>query len=73
MPGHGAYPTSRWRAGEVIVDDYRLALPADMPRGEYEIEVGMYTVKTGARVRVMDVNGAPMENDRVLFEGITLP
>ncbi len=73
MPGHGAYPTSRWQAGEVIVDDYRLALPADMPRGEYGIEVGMYTVKTGARARVTDATGAPMENDRVLFEGITLP
>jgi 4-amino-4-deoxy-L-arabinose transferase-like glycosyltransferase len=73
MPGHGTYPTSRWQAGEVIVDDYRLALPADMPRGEYEIEVGMYTVKTGARVRVTDENGVPMENDRVLFERIALP
>ncbi len=73
MPGHGAYPTSRWQAGEVIVDDYRLVLPANMPPGEYEIEAGMYTVKSGARVRVMDVDGVPMENDRVLFQGITLP
>lgn len=26
-PVHGAYPTSRWRAGEVVADDYLLALP----------------------------------------------
>ncbi len=26
-PVHGAYPTSRWRAGEVVADDYRLTLP----------------------------------------------
>jgi hypothetical protein len=26
-PVYGAYPTSRWRAGEVVADDYRLALP----------------------------------------------
>jgi hypothetical protein len=26
-PVHGAYPTSRWRAGEVVADDYWLDLP----------------------------------------------
>ncbi len=73
MPGHGAYPTSRWQAGEVIVDEYRLVPPKSAPRGEYEIEVGMYTGQTGTRVRTEDADGVPMENDRVLFERITLP
>ncbi len=72
-PGRGAYPTSRWQAGEVIVDDYRLPLPANLPRGTYQIEIGMYLTKTGARVPVSDANGTPMENDRVLFERIALP
>ncbi len=72
-PGRGLYPTSRWQAGEVIVDDYRLALPSQLPHGEYQIEVGMYLAKTGARIPVNDANGAPMENDRVLFQRIALP
>ncbi len=73
MPGHGTYPTSRWQAGQVIVDEYRLVLPKSIPPGEYEIEVGMYTVQTGVRVPAFHADGAPMENDRVLFERITLP
>ncbi|MBI4790434.1 MAG: glycosyltransferase family 39 protein [Chloroflexi bacterium] len=72
-PGHGSYPTSQWQAGQVIVDDYRLAVPRDLAPGEYQIEIGMYILKTGARVRLTDANGAPMENDRVHVEGITLP
>ena len=72
-PGHDSYPTSRWQAGEVVIDDYRLAIPREVLHGEYQIEIGMYTLQTGARVRMTDANGAPMENDRVLFERITLP
>ncbi|HEX9075646.1 MAG TPA: hypothetical protein VF932_07685, partial [Anaerolineae bacterium] len=72
-PGHDSYPTVLWQAGEVIVDDYRLVIPRDVPRNEYQIEVGMYILKTGARVPMMDALGAPMENDRVLFERISLP
>lgn len=30
-PVHGAYPTSRWQAGEVVADDYLLPLPAGAP------------------------------------------
>jgi 4-amino-4-deoxy-L-arabinose transferase-like glycosyltransferase len=72
-PGRGSYPTTRWQAGEVIVDDYRLVLPADVLGGEYQIEIGMYILKTGARVRLTDANGVPMENERVLLERISLP
>jgi hypothetical protein len=72
-PGRGSYPTARWQAGEIIVDEYRVTIPADAPRGEYQIEMGMYNLETGARVRRVDANGAPMENDRVVFERITLP
>jgi hypothetical protein len=72
-PGHDSYPTVLWQAGEVIVDDYRLVIPSDVTRNEYQIEVGMYILKTGARVPMTDALGAPMENDRVLFERISLP
>jgi hypothetical protein len=72
-PGRGSFPTPSWRPGEVIVDDYRLTIPADIARGDYQIELGMYTLETGARVRMVDANGAPMENNRVLLERISLP
>lgn len=72
-PGRGSYPTFRWRVGETIIDEYRLTIPTDAPRGEYQIEVGMYNLETGVRVRMIDATGAPMENDRVIFERSTLP
>lgn len=72
-PGHDSYPTTVWQAGEVIIDEYRLVIPRDVTRNEYQIEIGMYILKTGARVPMTDAAGAPMENDRVLFERISLP
>ncbi len=72
-PGHAAYPTPRWRAGEIIVDDYHLMIPDAAPRGDYQIEMGMYILETGARVRVTDASGARMENDRVVSIRLSLP
>jgi hypothetical protein len=72
QPGHRSYPTSRWRAGQMILDDYHLAVPPGT-RDELKIEIGMYVLDTGARLRVTEANGAPMENDRVLIERFTLP
>ncbi|MCC7358578.1 MAG: hypothetical protein IT317_03825 [Anaerolineales bacterium] len=39
---YGMYPTSLWRADEVIPDFYRLALPAGTPPGEYVLDVNLY-------------------------------
>jgi hypothetical protein len=36
-PVGGTYPTSRWVAGEVVGDYYRLALPEYLPSGEYQV------------------------------------
>lgn len=71
QPARGSYPTSRWQRGEIIVDEYRLRV-AGLPRGEYHIEIGIYNLHTGARLRVA-ASDAPMERDRVVFERITVP
>jgi hypothetical protein len=68
-PGEGSYPTQHWQSGEIIIDDYRLKIPANA-RGEFEIHVGMYDLKTGARIRV---NDAPKEQDYVILERLALP
>jgi hypothetical protein len=41
-PRSGTYPTSLWPTGEVVVDELALALPADLPPGEYSLRVGLY-------------------------------
>ncbi|MBI3913419.1 MAG: glycosyltransferase family 39 protein [Chloroflexi bacterium] len=72
-PGRGTYPTPRWRTGEIVMDEYRLALPRDLPRGEYQIGMGLYVLETGVRVPVTDARGVRMENDRVLSRRLSLP
>jgi hypothetical protein len=41
-PGGGYSPTTRWRAGEIIADTHRLALPVGMPTGDYTLKAGVY-------------------------------
>ncbi len=52
QPRGGAYPTSRWRPGEVVVDAYEITLPEGAAIGDYEIEVGLYLAETGQRLGV---------------------
>ncbi len=52
-PLQNQYPTSRWLPGEVVVDPYRIDLPAGLPPDEYPIEVGLYIGATGQRLVVM--------------------
>jgi hypothetical protein len=35
-------PTPRWQAGWQILDEYQLALPADLAPGSYQLAVGLY-------------------------------
>ncbi|MBI5651628.1 MAG: glycosyltransferase family 39 protein [Chloroflexi bacterium] len=66
-------PTSHWRVGEIIIDESRIPLPENLPRGEYEIQIGMYILNTGARLPVFTSNRAPTERDSVSIERSTYP
>jgi hypothetical protein len=59
-PRNGLYSTRAWQPGEGVVDEHRLSLPADLPPGEYRIEVGMYDAETQARLPVLDAAGQPV-------------
>lgn len=58
-------PTVNWTAQGYIRDDYVIMLPADIPAGEYNLLVGLYTCETlpagecgnGDRLRVEDKQG----------------
>jgi hypothetical protein len=41
-PARGARPTSRWQVGDTVIDSHQIALPADLPPGEYMLVFGMY-------------------------------
>ena len=49
-PLAGQRPTTGWRAGEEIVDNYGLPLPADLPPGEYRLDVGLYALEGWERL-----------------------
>jgi hypothetical protein len=59
QPRDGHYPTSVWDQGEVVDDGHRLPLPADLPDGNYQVAVGMYSVDSGERLPVLDSQGNP--------------
>ncbi len=63
-PLQGARPTTSWRPGEVLIDRHTVALPPDLPPGDYTLWLGLYNPGTGERLPVW-VNGAGMLDGRV--------
>jgi len=50
------YPTSRWRLGEIIMDQHRLILPSTQPSPAYALYVGMYDLNTQQRLPAISVS-----------------
>ena len=69
-PQQGAAPTSTWRLGEVIVDTYELTLAADTPRGQHNVEVGLYDGETLVRLQAVADDGRLMDADYVFLSPI---
>ena len=70
-PQAGQFPTSLWLASEFITDAYDLALPADIPLGEYRIEVGMYLLETMERLPVSGKDAQPAGSS-IVFPGFEI-
>ncbi len=71
FPVCGTFPMPRWQVGQLIADRHLLRLPADMPSGSYQLEVGIYEAQTGLRMDRLDVAGNPAGNDLHLT-GVTV-
>ena len=50
LPAGGQRPTYTWTASETVIDPHVMPLAADMPAGEYALEVGLDQRETGERV-----------------------
>ncbi|MGC9394653.1 MAG: ArnT family glycosyltransferase [Anaerolineae bacterium] len=46
-PQQGSYPTSLWMAGEVVADRHTLAVPDEIPAGDYRLRIGFYRQENG--------------------------
>jgi hypothetical protein len=53
-PEGGFYPTTGWRARELIADTYLLQLPHALPEGTYQLVVGIYRPDTLERAPLAD-------------------
>lgn len=63
-PGQGSAATTSWRAGDLVLDEHQIRLPADMPAGEYEIEVGLYDPTAG---NARAISQRPRGEDAILL------
>jgi hypothetical protein len=70
-PWAGAYPTDAWLPGAPAADTYTLALPPDLPPGDYQLVVGLYDPLTGARLPLL-TDGQP-GGDSFALGPITVP
>jgi mannosyltransferase len=66
-PVGGLYPTTMWKAGEVVADEHPISLPADTEPGDYRLLVGLYRPETGERLPVLGPGG------QVLGDSTELP
>lgn len=71
-PVQGTRPTSQWAPGETVSDPYRVQLDADLPPGQYRLQVGWYLLATLRRLPVLDESGAPVD-DKVVRPGLVVP
>jgi hypothetical protein len=69
-PVGGFRPTSTWQPGEVIRDNYGLALPPDLLPGRYQLIVGLYSPGSMQRLAVSTVEGVQMDDYVALAEVI---
>ena len=69
-PVGGFRPTSSWQPGEVIRDNYGLALPPDLPLGRYQLIVGLYSPDSLQRLAVSTSEGVAMGDHVPLAEVI---
>jgi len=63
-PLGGRWPTSSWIAGHTFIDPHAVALPADLPPGEYALAVGFY--------RPADFTRLPVETERATLPGAVI-
>ena len=54
QPRGGEWPTSRWVRGEVVVDEYLLAVPPGIKPGFYHLIAGLYRPEDGQRLALAD-------------------
>ncbi|HUS71282.1 MAG TPA: 6-pyruvoyl-tetrahydropterin synthase-related protein [Anaerolineae bacterium] len=67
-PVGGFTPTTRWMAGEVVVDRHALYIPPETPPGTYKLFTGMYEWETVRNLTILTPEAASLNNRILLGE-----
>lgn len=65
--GPVGYPTAVWPPEQIVQDNRALALPHNLPAGEYRLAVGLYNVADGSRWPVQNAQGERLADGRLLW------
>ena len=65
------FPTSAWRAGDLVLSRFTVPIPADLPAGLYAVRAGLYTYPEIQGIPVVDAVGNPAAGD-VLLGTVTI-
>lgn len=71
QPCLGLFPTSRWRAGDLIRDSFAITIPPETPAGDYPLYLGWYTYPDLERLPLVDPQPAAGDH-RALIAIITV-
>ncbi len=67
-PLNGDWPTWAWEPGQIVRDDYPIALPTDLQPGRYELRAGLYRLSDGWRLPVQGSTGRVKDSAAVVGE-----
>ena len=70
FPLQGDRPTTTWRPGEMLVDQYAIPLDPALPAGRYELKIGFYDPVTGVRLPVTDASGQLLPDGQMVLTAI---
>jgi hypothetical protein len=71
-PLDGGFPTRLWRPGDRVAHEHVVLLPAELPAGEYVIQVGWYDPITGERLPAMQ-DGERLPQDAAFVDALSWP
>jgi hypothetical protein len=71
QPCQGIYPTSHWRAGDLVPDGFAITLAPDTPPGDYPLAVGWYRYPSLARLPLTAADN-PLPDDRAVIATLTV-
>jgi len=67
-PVQGSYPTSKWKVGETVKDEFTIYVPPGMPVRGLNLLIGFWDPKTDARMKLKNVDAVRHDNNnRILL------